>query len=131
MSKYEVFLYGAATMAEVKAERDNPSMSLETLATPQCAYIGLEYDYEVVKSIANEMLQELNEDVDELTGSEDPYDSLPLNLNELVEVVGLKLVEDNPLIYEVWMHEWSDPESSEVLFSVIVQKRSILLPKPN
>lgn len=129
MSKYEVFLYGAATIAEVEAERDDPSISLEMLAAPQCVYIGLEYDYEVVRSIANEMLQEMHEDTDELTGSEDPYDSLPLNLGECVEVVGLKLVEDNPLIFEVWAHRWIDPESGEILFSVIVQRRSVLLPK--
>lgn len=118
-----IWLYGVCTFQDVEAERDDPSVDMDMMSTPQVAIIAPGYSEAIVRELATEAL-------DELTVDDEPdLDLRGVSLDDLDHVMSCarpERLQGAPcIVHEVVVHDYHDPADGCHLIRVTVQERSV------
>ena len=126
-----VYLYSGATCEDVYAEQDDrQDLDLEQLATPQCGFVALTYSDELVRELATEMWESIEEFYQD--GDEDEPGLFPVTLDSLRVVTSASVCKrpkgfEGPLpVKEVIVLDYYRPptyNTIEPLMKIVVQVR--------
>jgi len=131
-----VYLYSGATCEDVYAEQDDrQDLDLEQLAAPKCGFVALTYSDELVRELATEMWESIEEFYQD--GDEDEPGLFPVTLDSLRVVTSASVCEhtgprsrkegfEGPLpVKEVTVLDYYHPtyNTIEPLMKIVVQVR--------
>ena len=126
-----VYLYSGATCEDVYAEQDDrQDLDLEQLAAPQCWFVALTYSDELVRELATEMWESIEELYQD--GDEDEPGLFPVTLDSLRVVTSASVCKrpkgfEGPLpVKEVIVLDYYRPptyNTIEPLMKIVVQVR--------
>ena len=110
-----VWLYGVCTFLDVEAERDDPSVDMDTMSAPQVAIVAPGYSEAIVRELATEALESL---------ALDDFGFPAISLEDLSQVMSASRPE-NGVVLELVTHDYYDLMHSCHLIRVTVQERSV------
>lgn len=131
-----VYTYGGATCEDLyEVEDQGQLLSLDTLSTPQFAFVSSKYSLDLVMDLARDMWEEIAEfyagDLDRPFATRAPLEALRM-------VASSKVCERPPNfdgelpVKEVTVIQFfgeADFDNREALMQIVVQKRPVRLPK--